>query len=310
MIDIILFSKVKGRPGSINLSESRPFLLMVSLIALVFTLLFVSGYYLGQRVAEEQPLITVNDWQSLLNAQQQELAQMEHVSQINLDALALRLGQIQAQMVRMNAFGQHLTEIAQLDYGEFNFAEMPAVGGANTAEYLQAISIEDFIVTMRELSLQMDDRQQQLLVLEAMILNQNLVDQGMPSGRPINKGWLSSRFGQRTDPFSGRQAIHKGVDYAGKMGSDIITVAAGVVTWSGQRSGYGNMVEVNHGNGYVTRYAHNQKNLVVIGDTVKKGQCVALMGSSGRSTGPHVHFEVLKNGKTVDPVRYVNSARG
>lgn len=309
MIDIILFSKVKGRAASINLAEPRFLWMTMGIISAVFTLFFVAGYYTSKIVIEAQPMEDVKAWQATLSGQQQALAKAEYNAQINLDALALHLGRLQAQMVRMNAFGQHLTEISNLDYGEFNFAEMPAVGGADTAEYLQAMAIDDFVGTMSELSRQLDDRQQQLFVLEAMILNKTLSSQGVPRGRPIRKGWMSSPFGQRADPFTGRQTQHKGVDYAGKRGSDVVAVAAGVVTWSGKRSGYGSMVEVNHGNGYVTRYAHNQKNLVAIGDTVKQGQNLALMGSSGRSTGPHVHFEVLKNGRAVDPARYINRAR-
>jgi murein DD-endopeptidase MepM/ murein hydrolase activator NlpD len=142
-----------------------------------------------------------------------------------------------------------------------------------------------------------------------MMMNRNLQAEVKPAGRPITRGWLSSYFGSRTDPFTGRRAHHSGIDFAGKMGSDIVVVAAGVVTFSGRRSGYGNLVEVNHGNGYVTRYGHCSKNLVKVGTTVKKGQVIAKMGTSGRSTGPHVHFEVLYNGRAVDPKRYIHASR-
>ena len=113
----------------------------------------------------------------------------------------------------------------------------------------------------------------------------------------------------RTDPFNGRREYHKGVDLAGKEGSDIIAVAAGIVTWSGDRYGYGNMVEINHGNGYITRYGHCKEVLVKAGDSVTKGQVIAHMGSTGRSTGPHVHFEVHKNGRVVNPLNYLRAAR-
>ena len=117
---------------------------------------------------------------------------------------------------------------------------------------------------------------------------------------------MTSLFGHRTDPFKGHRAWHNGVDFAGQLGSAVVAVASGVVTWASERQGYGLIVEVNHGGGYVTRYAHNQSNLVDVGDVVKKGQVIASMGSSGRSTGPHVHFEVYKNGKSVDPASYVD----
>jgi murein DD-endopeptidase MepM/ murein hydrolase activator NlpD len=156
-----------------------------------------------------------------------------------------------------------------------------------------------------ELTSQLDDRQQQLSVLESVLINQNLHDEVIPTGRPILKGWVSSRYGKRADPFTGKQEFHKGIDLAGKKGSAVIAVASGVVMWSGDRYGYGNMVEINHGNGYVTRYGHNEETLVKIGDTVRKGQQIATMGSSGRSTGPHVHFEVWNNGRTEDPIRFI-----
>jgi len=146
-------------------------------------------------------------------------------------------------------------------------------------------------------------------VLETLMMNRNLQAEVMPAGRPITRGWLSSYFGIRTDPFNGRRVHHKGVDFAGKMGSDVVSVAAGVVTYSGKRSGYGNLVEINHGNGYSTRYGHSSELLVKVGDTVKKGQKVAKMGTSGRSTGPHVHFEVLLNGRAVNPKKYIHASR-
>ena len=158
---------------------------------------------------------------------------------------------------------------------------------------------------LEELDSEMGDRQQKLSVLETLLMNRSLRQRVMPSGRPVTSGWLSSKFGTRADPITGKQEYHKGVDFAAEEGSDVISVGDGVVTWSGKRSGYGNLVEVSHGNGYTTRYAHNRKLLVGTGDTVKKGQLIASVGSTGRSTGPHVHFEVLHNGKAVDPAKYV-----
>jgi hypothetical protein len=155
------------------------------------------------------------------------------------------------------------------------------------------------------LAAQIDNRMQQLTVLENLLMNRNLQDQVMPAGRPITKGWLSSHFGVRTDPFTGKRRRHYGMDFAGAEGSDVITVGAGVVTYSGSRYAYGNMVEINHGNGFVTRYAHNKENLVEVGEVVKKGQVIAYMGATGRATGPHVHFEVLQNGKVVNPLQYI-----
>ncbi|HEX5764276.1 MAG TPA: M23 family metallopeptidase, partial [Woeseiaceae bacterium] len=142
-------------------------------------------------------------------------------------------------------------------------------------------------------------------VLESVLINQQLVARVSPQGRPVTSGWMSSYFGKRTDPFTGKPANHKGVDFAGKAGAEVLAVADGVVTWSSKRYGYGQLVEINHGNGYATRYAHNSENLVAVGDEVKKGETVALMGDTGRATGPNLHFEVLHQGKQVNPVNFI-----
>jgi murein DD-endopeptidase MepM/ murein hydrolase activator NlpD len=156
-----------------------------------------------------------------------------------------------------------------------------------------------------DLTRQIKDRERQLSVLESLISTRNLSRQIVPGGRPVTSGWISSYFGQRPDPFTGRTAFHRGLDFAGPAGAEVVAVAAGVVTYTKERFGYGRVVEINHGNGYVTRYAHNQRILVSLGDTVQKGQPIALIGSTGRSTGPHLHFEVLKQGRAVDPMSFV-----
>ena len=138
-----------------------------------------------------------------------------------------------------------------------------------------------------------------------MILARELKEEIHPEGRPVATGFISSYFGERADPFDGTEAFHKGVDFAGTAGSNVVAVAAGVVTWAGERSGYGKLIEISHGDGFVTRYAHNERTLVTVGQTVKRGERIALMGSTGRSTGPHVHFEVLRNGRQVNPLSFI-----
>ena len=179
--------------------------------------------------------------------------------------------------------------------------EEPIAAGSNVA-------IPDVVDAMTSLDVQLADREAQLWVLENVLMNENLEDRVYPQGRPVNAGWLSSYFGKRTDPFTGKPANHLGIDFAGKMGADITAVADGVVTWSGDRYGFGAMVEINHGNGYSTRYAHNSENLVEVGDEVRKGQVIALMGKSGRATGPNLHFEVLRNGQRVNPLNFIRDA--
>ena len=155
----------------------------------------------------------------------------------------------------------------------------------------------------------LSNREQQLEILESLLTNRQLEDQAWLSGQPVEKGWISSHYGQRTDPFSGKLAMHRGIDFAGKEGSNVVAVAGGVVTWVGSKTGYGQLVEISHGDGFVTRYSHNKENLVAPGEVVRKGQAIALMGSTGRSTGAHVHYEVYKHGRSVDPSSYVRRTR-
>jgi murein DD-endopeptidase MepM/ murein hydrolase activator NlpD len=158
---------------------------------------------------------------------------------------------------------------------------------------------------LAQLEQNVDLRESQLSALENVILARELHEEIHPEGRPVANGFISSYFGERADPFDGLETFHKGVDFAGTPGSPVVAVAAGVVTWAGERTGYGKLIEINHGDGFATRYAHNERTLVTVGQTVKRGERIALMGSTGRSTGPHVHFEVLRNGRQVNPLSFV-----
>jgi murein DD-endopeptidase MepM/ murein hydrolase activator NlpD len=236
------------------------------------------------------------------------LADMAVEAERRLESMTLLLAELQSRVTRLDAVGMNLTQSAGLEPGEFNFDMAPALGGPlmtsqeDARELIPALEGELFA-----LSTALDDREVQLDILSELIQGEQVKSDATPSGRPILSGWLSSRYGTRIDPFSGKKAWHDGVDFAGKAGSNIVAVASGVVSWSGERYGYGKMVEVAHGDGVITRYAHNQDNLVKVGDMVRRGDVVALMGNSGRSTGPHVHFEVHKNGRPVDPASYLRS---
>ena len=278
-------------------------------MAIFLAIPLVSGY-VGYRWAAESNFTDgalAEKMRSEIGQQRQEIAEAKRTAEENLAALTMRLGQMQAHVIRLDALGQRLTKMAKLDNGEFDFGNPPAQGGPESGEGT-AMQLPDFLSQLDALSNQLDDRSQQLNVLETVLLNQSIQAEVVPNGAPSNTGFISSHFGLRNDPFTGKIAVHKGVDLAGKEGSDVVAVAPGVVTWSGNRLGYGNMVEVTHGNGYVTRYGHNEKNLVKLGEMIKKGQPIALMGSTGRSTGPHVHFEVYFNGQAVDPMKYIRAS--
>lgn len=307
-MNIILLSKRLGCSGCLSISRRG----LIGFVAAVFILMPVLGLLGGYHLGSKDRPLSADELALKLDAEierhRQQVSEATRTAEENMDALARHLGQLQAHVIRLDALGERLVKMADLDKGEFDFAALPAQGGPESAG-TESLEVADFLKALRDLSQQLEDRSRQLSVLETMMMNRQLQAEVMPTGRPIERGWLSSFFGTRTDPFSGRRQHHSGVDFAGKEGSNIVAVAAGVVTFSGRRSGYGNTVEVNHGNGYVTRYAHNKENRVAVGDTIKKGQVLAVMGSTGRSTGPHVHFEVLHNGKAVDPRRYIHAAR-
>ncbi len=303
---LIIIRGKHGESKTLSLSRWTRALLSVVLIGAPLSV----GVYLGYSVNGGDGLDhhALQAIKGQVEKEQQQLAATQQDTAQQLQALTLRMAELQARLVRLDALGERLTSIAKLDKGEFNFNQRPAVGGPEAADSMTGYTAPSFVDAIDQLTALVDDRQQQLEILESLMENRKLQDDTFLAGRPIKKGWMSSRFGHRTDPFNGRIAMHKGVDFAGKEGSEVITVAAGVVTWSAERYGYGQMVEVNHGGGYITRYAHNKENLVKVGDVVKKGQVLAHMGSSGRSTGPHVHFEVYKHGRSVDPAAYIHRA--
>jgi murein DD-endopeptidase MepM/ murein hydrolase activator NlpD len=296
-INIILFTNRGGRVLSFKFNPLR----IGSLVVTGVGLLYVLGIYGGLQLGEDG----LEQWQQVVQEQQLQIDDARKSARSQLDALTLRIGQMQAQMLRLNALGNQLVAQAGLDKDEFDFNSPPAVGGPEDVAGLESIELPDFLSMLDELSVQMEDRGQKLSVLDTLLMDRSLHDRIMPSGSPVKNGWVSSGYGKRTDPFTGKKELHKGVDLAGKEGSGVLSVGDGIVTWAGERTGYGNLVEVTHGNGYVTLYGHNKKLLVAVGDTVKKGQQIAVLGSTGRSTGPHVHFEVVHNGQQVNPSKYL-----
>ncbi|HKI74163.1 MAG TPA: M23 family metallopeptidase [Pseudomonadales bacterium] len=250
----------------------------------------------------------VGKWRHVLKDQGREVADAQRDAEANLEASALKLAQLQARITRLDALGARLTNMANLDQGEFDFSQPPGLGGPESATEGAPYSPPDYMQQLSKLSKDIESREQQLSVLETLLVNRKIKDDRFVAGRPVEKGWISSRFGMRIDPFNGRREFHPGIDFAGKLGTKVYAVAAGVVVFAGKYAGYGKMVEINHGGGFVTRYGHHEKLLVKAGDIVKKGQVIGLMGSTGRSTGPHVHFEVYKNGRVVDPSAYIHRA--
>jgi murein DD-endopeptidase MepM/ murein hydrolase activator NlpD len=221
-------------------------------------------------------------------------------------ALTIKLAELQSQVLRLNALGDRLADEASIPTEEFNFARLPPRGGPMVQiDSVQRTSLAEILINTSTLEESLRHEEKQLKMLESVTLGHHIENTRYLSGRPINKGWLSSYFGIRKDPFNGKPTMHKGVDFAGTENADIIATAAGVVSWASERYGYGNLIEINHGDGLKTRFGHNKHINVSVGDVVTKGQVIAKMGSTGRSTGPHVHYEILRNNTHVDPIKYI-----
>jgi len=304
-MNVILFSRREGRARQFDLAHPVTLGIVAALALGVLGTAFVLGLQLGSGHTRALSLGESSRWTTILAEQKTQIAELKSQLQERVDAMAMRLGEVNAHVIRLDALGKRLTEMADIDNREFDFGRDPPSGGPEGDGEGVSAQIPDLSSMITALQKLVDLRDSQLAALENVILARELKAQIHPEGRPVTGGFISSYFGEREDPFSGHEAYHKGVDFAGSAGSNVMAVAAGVVTWAGQRTGYGNLVEINHGDGYVTRYGHNEKTLVSVGQTVKRGEHVALMGSTGRSTGPHVHFEVLRNGRQVDPLSFI-----
>jgi murein DD-endopeptidase MepM/ murein hydrolase activator NlpD len=277
-------------------------------LALSVAALLAATFGLGVATARLQGFVPaaerIEDLQATLAAQEAGVARARQAALDQVNALAIRVGELNAHVIRLNALGSTLTSMAQLDDGEFDFSAPPPLGGPDEPA-LGAVELPGLMQELEQLGARLGAQQRQLTLLADLLVDRKLSEEVRPRGRPVVQGYISSYFGRRTDPFTGEPRQHQGIDFAGRSGAEIVAVASGVVTWAGARDGYGRMVEITHGDGYVTRYAHNARNLVQVGDQVRQGDVIALMGATGRATGPNLHFEVWQNGSPVDPRRFI-----
>jgi murein DD-endopeptidase MepM/ murein hydrolase activator NlpD len=254
--------------------------------ALLFCIAVGAGVALG-RIGTD-PQYPLNPLALQQNTESEEVAAIRQKAEHQIAALTARVASLQAQVNRLNMVGERLIDASNLSKEEFNFDQLPPIGGP------MQTSTEAALGDLNQMLIQMTD------------LNHNIGMNSELSGRPVTSGYISSNFGIRSDPFNGKPTQHLGLDFAGDVGDPVYATAGGIVTWAGEKSGYGEMVEIEHPGGYRTRYGHSDRIDVVVGQMVNKGQQVATIGNSGRSTGPHVHYEVLKNGRQVDPISFVN----
>lgn len=293
-----LWQHYAKRPLTLRLTPSTiaTFVGAVSLISITG---LAVGYVVGAKTGDTKPLTTTTVVTTSIADQQQ--AQQ-------LKAMNERMAEMQARLLRLDALGQHMAESAHINSQEFELDSKGAKGGPLVNE-LTMLGDNSIDVRLQELSQLMEQKEAQLQALDSVLMSKRLQsNNNYLANLPVRKGAITSTFGYRTDPFTGHAAFHAGMDFSGVQGTDIYSVAAGVVSFSGVKSGYGNVIEVTHGNGYVTRYAHAQSLVARVGDRVAKDQLIAYMGSTGRSTGTHLHYEVIENGKQIDPASYVNLA--
>jgi murein DD-endopeptidase MepM/ murein hydrolase activator NlpD len=258
------------------------------------SLVFLVSSRTTESVYENQ--IRLNVVKTGLEEQAELVNKLHTTTNQQMDGLIQQLASMQSQLNHLDTLSANLAEKSGLTQADFQLSNEIKNNLNKDAELTAQID---------KMSGALEFKIQQLTALESILLGLNIEQESKLAGRPIGKGWLSSYYGVRKDPFSGKPTMHRGIDFAGKEGSSVVATGAGVVTWSGKRFGYGNMVEIDHGNGLKTRYGHNKELTVEVGDVVTKGQALALMGSTGRSTGPHVHYEVIKNGRQVDPLPYI-----
>lgn len=303
-MNIIIVSKFLRTPKKIAFHEPRTQAITAAIILAVLAAVFLLGFTVrGVNGAARGEISTLQD---KVKSQDAELKAARDDAQREINAIAARVGELQAQANRLNALGVRLTHDGKLSDGEFDFDKTPGMGGA---EAVTDVKQKDLLGDLDALQVQFDESGRQLSVLESMLFNRELELTSTPSRAP-SKGYITSGFGTRSDPFNGGRAHHMGIDFDANTGDPVTAAAGGVVIFSGVKNGYGNVVEVDHGNGYTTLYGHNSRLMVRVGDVVRAGQTVAKAGSTGRSTGPHVHFEVHVDGRPVNPRPFLEKVHG
>jgi len=304
-LQIILISDRLAKARSLSLSLPH-----LALTALAAVLLILAGtaalYWLTLRYASESRIPVLE--RMLLAANEAEAARGRVFVQQNLNAMAVKLGEMQAQLTRLDALGERLSSVAGLRPQEFRMSEAPGLGGAApTLLPPQNLSLADFSDKLVSLARNVETRNDLLGVLEAQLFEQAVKKRLLPTMMPVRAPYNASTFGRRVDPFTGQWTMHEGVDFVADAGSPIVAAAGGVVVFAGLHPQYGYMVDLDHGNDLVTRYAHSSKLFVREGDIVQRGRKIAEVGSTGRSTGPHLHFEVRYRGAAQNPTRFLMS---
>jgi murein DD-endopeptidase MepM/ murein hydrolase activator NlpD len=303
-MNIILVSDGSSRARSLAVG-TRQIAIFALLLAFTVVALAALLHYFTLRHAVATDAAYLRPLLSSLQAQ--ENAQTHAYLRESLNTMASRLGELQARLVRLDALGERLTKVAGLKPKEFMFDRPPAQGGADSDIPARQLSLGQLGSELDRLAMELEDRTDKLRYLETTLTEQHAKRQLIPSKTPVEGGYWSSGFGWRIDPFSGMNAFHEGLDFMAEPGSAVLAAAGGVVVFAAAHPQYGNMVEIDHGNDLVTRYAHASKIVVKVGDVVLRGSKIAEVGNTGRSTGTHLHFEVRQRGAAQNPVRFLRT---
>ena len=274
-------------------------------MALLVISLTLGLFWITVRHAAEVKLPLLDSLVS--SAQEAQQRKTEDFLRENLNAMAVKLGQMQAQLMRLDALGERLSTLAGLKPGEFRFTEAPGRGGALSSIPPKDLSMAEFNRQLDQLSRQMENRSDSLGILESQLFDAKVKKKLMPTIPPVDAAYSASSYGWRIDPFNGMLAMHEGVDFPVDIGTPVFAAAGGVVIYSGPHPQYGFLVEIDHGNDFTTRYAHCSRVLVREGEVVQRGSKIAESGSTGRATGPHLHFEVRYRGVAQNPIRFLQA---
>ena len=303
---IIMVSSRLAKSRSVTLSNAHIAAGVLAAAALL-VLLAAALLYFVVRHAAELKLPVLESMLRSVHTRQSE--QSDSFLRENLDAMAVKLGQMQAQLVRLDALGERVSSLAGLRPGEFRFSESPGRGGAASSSVSpRSLSMVDLSREVEALSRRLENRTDDLGILETTLFDVRVKKKLLPTVTPVDAGWSASSFGWRIDPFTGQNAMHEGVDFIADVGTPVFAAAGGVVVFGAHHHQYGNMVEIDHGNGFVTRYAHASRLIVKPGDLVQRGRKIAEVGTTGRSTGPHLHFEVRYRGTAQNPARFLRAS--
>lgn len=290
------------------------------IIPAFFVALLIGGLSINQILGlyqlentPQQSQLSEQETSKILTALEQQMLIVKQIKQkysnytVDVDALTKKLGELEAETYRLRALGMRVVKMAKLDSSEFNFDIKPSQGGpdefGNIKDVETAAGLMKSVVQLESV---LSNEQKMMTGMSKIIQGRLLDEEVKPSGKPVAQGYVSSPYGYRRDPFNGRGRMHRGIDFAAKTGTPIYSVAVGVISFVGRKGGYGNAVEVDHGNGLVSRYGHLSEFKIETGALVKKGDLIALAGSTGRSTGPHLHLEILQNGTQIDPSKYLS----